>query len=304
MPACRFRAAPLHPHRQPSSRTAELPSIRGTLLGGHLAMQPTFGLADNPTATRTALQILKPGAGAKSNSNNQHEETGEEPPSWACTTFQAIGNSLFLTIIVPLPPPFPTEKRHTVKNGHTPTTANVNLSPQLTLQLCATWRALRQAMRQVVHGASRHESTVVWYCDDAAPVYLQPGAAAKCSQEQQPTNRTAKMCSKEAHLGAAAISHTAQLPRWRMTPSHYKGKTKVRANEDEAWRSMEDQGASGLTPILLPPASFTLPYPMPPIPLLPTPPPRITPRNLPHHKGKTKVRANREPTWCGMEQNG
>ncbi|KAL6761421.1 hypothetical protein V8C86DRAFT_3023803 [Haematococcus lacustris] len=97
----------------------------------------------------------------------------------------------------------------------------------------------------------------------------------------------------------------SSLPLVHQTrPSHYKGKTKVRANEDEAWRSMEDQGASGLTPILLPPASFTLPYPMPPIPLLPTPPPRITPRNLPHHKGKTKVRANREPTWCGMEQNG
>ncbi|KAJ9513150.1 hypothetical protein QJQ45_029366 [Haematococcus lacustris] len=124
MPACRF-----HPHQQPSSRTAELPSIRGTLLGGHLAMQRS-ALPTTPQPrgqpcrclTPLSLTSLKPGAGAKSNSNNQHEETGEEP-----------------------------------------------------------------------------------------------GAAAKCSQEQQPTNRTAKMCSKEAHLGAAAISHTAQLPRWRMT---------------------------------------------------------------------------------------
>ncbi|KAL6762855.1 hypothetical protein V8C86DRAFT_3130573 [Haematococcus lacustris] len=56
-----------------------------------------------------------------------------QPPSWACTTSQAIGNSLFLTIIVPLPPPFPTEKRHTVKNGHTPTTANGSIVTPFTL---------------------------------------------------------------------------------------------------------------------------------------------------------------------------
>ncbi|KAJ9518502.1 hypothetical protein QJQ45_018585, partial [Haematococcus lacustris] len=41
---------------------------------------------------------------------------------------------------------------------------------------------------------------------------VQPGAAAN----KQPRG-TAKMCSKEAHVGAAAISHAVQLPRWRMT---------------------------------------------------------------------------------------
>ncbi|KAJ9515095.1 hypothetical protein QJQ45_028887 [Haematococcus lacustris] len=63
----------------------------------------------------------------------------------------------------PSPSPFPTEKRHTVKNA-------------------------------------RSSSQV------------QPGAAAN----KQPRG-TAKMCSKEAHVGAAAISHAVQLPRWHMT---------------------------------------------------------------------------------------
>ncbi|KAJ9528712.1 hypothetical protein QJQ45_020613, partial [Haematococcus lacustris] len=41
---------------------------------------------------------------------------------------------------------------------------------------------------------------------------VQPGAAAN----KQPRG-AAKMCSKEAHVGAAAISHAVQLPRWHMT---------------------------------------------------------------------------------------
>ncbi|KAJ9519409.1 hypothetical protein QJQ45_023017, partial [Haematococcus lacustris] len=49
-------------------------------------------------------------------------------------------------------------------------------------------------------------------CKSMSSSQVQPGAAAN----KQPRG-TAKMCSKEAHLGAAAISHTAQLPRWRMT---------------------------------------------------------------------------------------
>ncbi|KAL6764136.1 hypothetical protein V8C86DRAFT_3022527 [Haematococcus lacustris] len=41
----------------------------------------------------------------------------------------------------------------------------------------------------------------------------------------------------------------SSLPLVHQTrPSHYKGQTKVGANEDEAWRSMEDLGASGQLP--------------------------------------------------------
>ncbi|KAJ9514856.1 hypothetical protein QJQ45_028604, partial [Haematococcus lacustris] len=52
----------------------------------HLAMQPRSALPTTPQPrgqpckclTPLSLTSLKPGAGAKSNSNSQHEETGEE----------------------------------------------------------------------------------------------------------------------------------------------------------------------------------------------------------------------------------
>ncbi|KAL6746538.1 hypothetical protein V8C86DRAFT_3034611 [Haematococcus lacustris] len=100
-------------------------------------------------------------------------------------------------------------------------------------------------------------------------------------------------------------------------PSHYKGKTKVRANEDEAWRSMEDQGAS---------ATHLFAFDMYPPSPSPSSMPLVHQTRPSHYKGKTKVRANedeawrsmedqgasgktkvranREPTWCGMEQRG